>query len=94
MTILREAICGAVSVVTPPTVVTDGGVEKVNDSVESLIKTGLFKRVLALKEVTFSNWMIEARWRALKYQWLYLHPLESYASVRRLVAFYVQACNT
>ena len=66
--ILREAVCGAVNAVTPPTVVTDGGVENVNASVESLIEAGLFKRVLALKEVTFSNSMIEAWWRILKHQ--------------------------
>ena len=94
VTILREAVCGAVSAVTPPTVVTEGGVENVNASVEGLIKAGLFKRVLALKEVTFSNWMIEAWWRTLKYQWLYLHRLESYTIVKRLVAFYFQAHNT
>jgi hypothetical protein len=65
-----------------------------NAGVEGLIEAGLFRRVLALKEVTFSNSMIEAWWRALKYQWLYLHSLESFQTVKRLVAFYVQAHNT
>ena len=74
MAILREAVCGAASAVTPPTVVTDGGVENVNASVESVIEAGLSKPVLALKEVTLSNSMIEAWWRTLKYQWLYLYP--------------------
>lgn len=55
MTIVREAVCGAVSAVTPLTVLTDGGVENANASVESLVNAGLFKRVLTLKEVTFSD---------------------------------------
>ena len=37
--------------------------------------------------------MIEAWWRSLKHQWLFLHPLESVATIRRLVAFYVQEHN-
>ena len=52
---MREAVCGAVSAVTPLTVLTDGGVENANASVESLVNAGLFKRVLTLKEVTFSD---------------------------------------
>ena len=94
VTILREALGGAISAVDSPTVVTDGEVENVNADVEGFIEAGLFRRVVALKEVTFSNSMIEAWWRALKYQWLYLYPLESFQTVKRLVAFYVQAHNT
>lgn len=37
--------------------------------------------------------MIEAWWRSLKHQWLFLHPLESVATVRRLVVFYVHEHN-
>ena len=33
--------------------------------------------------------MIEAWWRSLKHQWLFLHSLDSAATIRRLVAFYV-----
>jgi hypothetical protein len=33
--------------------------------------------------------MIEAWWRCLKHQWLFLHSLDSVTTVRRLVAFYV-----
>ena len=38
--------------------------------------------------------MIEAWWRSLRHQWLYLHHLDSIATVRRLTAFYVQQHNT
>jgi putative transposase len=37
---------------------------------------------------------IEAWWRSLKYGWLFLHPLDSVAKVRRLVAFYVHEHNS
>ena len=37
--------------------------------------------------------MIEAWWRSLKHQWLFLHPLDSVATIRRLVAFYVDEHN-
>jgi hypothetical protein len=37
--------------------------------------------------------MIDAWWRSLKHQWLFLHSLDSIATVRRLVAFYVDEHN-
>ncbi len=37
--------------------------------------------------------MIEAWWRSLKHQWLFLHSLDSVTTVRRLVAFYVDEHN-
>jgi hypothetical protein len=37
--------------------------------------------------------MIEAWWRSLKHQWLFLHSLDSVTTVRRLVEFYVQEHN-
>jgi len=77
-----------------PTLVADAGVENVNAGVAGLIDSGLLRRVLALRDVTFSNAMIEAWWRTLKHQWLYLNTLDSLQTVRRLVAFYVEAHNT
>ena len=38
--------------------------------------------------------MIEAWWRVLKHQWLYLNTLDTVATVRKLVAFYVDQHNT
>jgi hypothetical protein len=37
--------------------------------------------------------MIEAWWRSLKHQWLFLHSLDSVTTVQRLVAFYVDEHN-
>jgi hypothetical protein len=51
------------------------------------------RALLAFTELKFSNSMIEAWWRSLKHHWLFLHPLESVATVRRLVAFYVDEHN-
>ncbi len=61
---------------------------------DELIVSGLLHRVLALRDVSFSNSLIEAWWRTLKHQWLYLNTLDSVETVRRLVAFYVEAHNT
>jgi len=77
-----------------PTVVADSGVENVNDQVDELVKAGVLNRILALVEVAFSNSMIEACWRSLRHQWLYLHMLDSFNSVRRLIAFWVDQHNT
>lgn len=77
----------------PPTVLSNGGVENVNQKVDELISSGLLRRVLAMTELRFSNSMIEAWWRTLKHQWLFLNSLDSVEKVRHLVAFYVEEHN-
>jgi len=77
-----------------PTVVADSGMENVNGQVDELVKAGVLNRILALVEVTFSNSIIEACWRSLRHQWLYLHMLVSFNSVKRLIAFWVDQYNT
>ena len=64
-----------------------------NAHVDELITSGVLRRVLAFTDLKFSNSMIEAWWRALKHQWLFLHSLDSVATVRRLVDFYVNEHN-
>ena len=46
-----------------------------------------------MTELKFSNSMIEAWWRSLKHDWLFLHALDRVPTVRRLVAFYVDEHN-
>ena len=70
---------------TAPVVLADTGVENVNAQVDALIHTGVLRRLLAFTELKFSNSMIEAWWRSLKDQWLFLHSLDSVTTVRRLV---------
>ncbi len=91
--VLLEASRGATSSDTTPVVLADSGVENVNAQVDELINTGVLRRLLTLTELQFSNSMIEAWWRSLKHQGLFLHALNSVATVRRLVAFYVDEHN-
>ena len=78
---------------TAPVVLADAGVENVNAQVDELITTGILHRVLAFTELQFSNSMIEAWWRYLKHQLLFLPSLDIVTTVRRLVAFYVDEHN-
>ena len=91
--VLVEASRVATPSATTPVVLADAGVENVNADIVDLIAAGVLRRVLAFTELKFSNSMIEAWWRALKHHWLFLHPLDSVSTVRRLVAFYVQEHN-
>jgi len=77
-----------------PTVIADSGVENVNAGVDQLMDEGVIRRVLAQVEVSFSNSMIEAFWRSLRHQWLYLHSLESFGHLDQLIDFYVREHNT
>jgi len=88
--VLVEVSRGATPSETTPVVLTDAGVENVNAQVDDLITTGVPRRVLAFTEQTVSNSVIEAWWRSLKHQWLFL---DSITTVRRLVAFYVDEHN-
>jgi len=91
--VLVEASRSATPSETMPVVLADAGVENVNAQVDELITTGVLRRVLAFTDLKFSNSMIEAWWRSLKHQWLFLHSLDSVTTVRRLVAFYVEQHN-
>ena len=93
VTVLLEASRAAAPSDTAPVVLADAGVENVNAQVDELIDAGVLRRLLALTELQFSNSMIEAWWRSLKHQWLFLHSLDSVTTVRRLVAFYVDEHN-
>jgi len=92
--VLSTAAAGLDLTTNPATVVADSGVENVNGEVDALLVPGHLRRVLAQVEVTFSNSMIEAWWRSLKHNWLFLNPLDTFAAVERLVAFYVEQHNT
>ena len=74
-------------------VLTDSGVENVNDTVDEVLSGGILRRVLAQVEIVESNSLVEAWWRGLRHQWLYLNTLDTAAAVRRLVTFYVEEFN-
>ena len=91
--VLVEAGRGVTPSEITPVVLADAGVENVNAHVDELITSGVLRRVLALTDLKFSNSMIEAWWRALKHQCLFLHSSDSVTTVRRLVEFYVDEHN-
>jgi hypothetical protein len=51
-------------------------------------------RVLAQVDVGYSNSMIEAFWRSIKHQWLFLNSLDSIERLRVLIQFFVEQHNT
>src|ERR1019366_2924182 len=76
-----------------PTVVADSGVENVNSTVDATLASAKLRRVLAQVEVVYSNSIIEAWWRSLKHQWLYLNTLDTMAHLETLIAFFVEEHN-
>ena len=78
----------------PPTLMVDDGGENLNAQVDALVERGVLHRVLAQSEVQFSNSMIEAWWRQLKHNWLFLNELDSLKKLHSLVAFYVSEHNS
>jgi len=92
--ILAEAAEGLRDSAHPATVIADSGIENVNADFDVLINSGLLRRALAQVDITFSNSMIEAWWRSLKHQWLFLNPLDTISTVRKLVEFYVNEHNS
>ena len=91
--ILRDAAVQLRDRFEETTVVADSGTENVNGEVDELLKDEALARVLAQVEVTFSNSMIEAFWRSLKHSWIFLHSLDNFTTLGRLIEFYVAAHN-
>jgi transposase InsO family protein len=71
----------------------DSGVENLNQDVDKLLEGGILERVIAQIDVTFSNSLIEAWWRSLKHQWLFLNHLDGLDTLRKLIEFYVTEHN-
>ncbi len=90
---MREAAVQLINRSGGTTIVADSGSDNVNGEVDQLLRDKELTRVLAQNEVTYSNSMIEAFFRSLKHAWLYLHTLDSFSALARLVEFYVAAHN-
>jgi putative transposase len=91
--ILREAAVQLSNRSRETTVVADSGSENVNGEVDAVLSDEELTRVLAQVEVTFSNSLIEAFWRSLKHSWIYLHTLDNFTALGRLIELYVTAHN-
>jgi len=92
--VLVDATRGSLSPDICHSFICDSGVENINDSVDELLRKGVLKRILAYVEIDLSNSLIEAWWRNLKHQWLFINTLDNITTLRRLVAFYANAHNT
>ncbi len=77
----------------PQSVMVDGGVENFNEAVSKLVTDGLMSLILAQTDLTYSNSLIEAFWRILKSQWLFINKLNNIETLRKLVEFYVDQHN-
>jgi transposase InsO family protein len=77
-----------------PLLFADSGIENINSAVDDTLFSACLERVLAQVDVAYSNSMIEAFWRSLKHQWLYLNSLDSIERLRVLVAFFIERPNT
>lgn len=77
-----------------PTLMADDGVENFNAQVDELVEKKVLYRVLAQTDVLASNSMIEAWWRSLKHNWLFLNTLDTFSRLRSLVEFYVKEHNS
>jgi len=77
-----------------PRVMMDNGIENFNKTMDAMETDGSIKRVLAQVDVRFSNSMIEAWWRQLSHNWLYLNSLDTFATVEQLIRFYVNEHNS
>ena len=71
----------------------DGGVENFNEAVNELVDQSGLRRIVAQTDVRFSNSLIERFWRALKYNWCFLHQLDDLSTLQRLVVFYIDQHN-
>ena len=81
-------------VTTTAAVFMDSGVENLNSDVDKAFEGSALQRIIAQIDVSFSNSLIEAWWRSLKHQWLYMNSLDSIERLRILVAFFVEQHNT
>jgi len=77
-----------------PLLYADSGIENINTAVDATLFSACLERVLAQVDVAYSNSMIEAFWRSLKHQWLYLNSLDSIERLRSLVEFFIEQHNT
>ena len=77
-----------------PLLFADSGIENINSVGDATLLSACLERVLAQVDVAYSNSMIEAFWRPLKHQWLYLNSLDSIERLRSLVKFFVDEHNT
>ena len=72
---------------------TDGGSENTVIGSDGDLR-GLAQHVVAQVDIVQSNSLIERLWHQLRHRWLYLHQLDSFAALEKLIAAYMTDHNT
>ena len=76
-------------------VIVDDGSENKGSVVDPVFSdVPVLERIVAQIQISFSNSMIEAFFSRLKHGWLYINDLRDFATLEKLIAFYVQEHNT
>lgn len=92
-TILKEAREALVDHEAKVNVMTDGGSENlVVHQDDDLVAVA--DHVVAQVDVVQSNSMVEALWSQLRHRWLYVHQLDSFPGLERLIAMYFADHNS
>ncbi len=86
--LLNESLEAIQATALPIRVVTDGGCENL-----VLAEMKQIAHVVAQVDITQSNSMVEALWLQIKSWWLFLHTLDSFATLQRLVEKYFDDHN-
>ena len=75
--------------------ISDGGPENNNKFVDGFLekKEISIKKLIAQKDISFSNSIVEAMNKILKYQYLYLHDIPNIESLRKHLEHYVPMYN-
>lgn len=76
-----------------PNIFCDSGVENINSNIDGLINNNLIQRTIAGIDIEFSNSMIEALFRSMKHNYLYLKDILGFESLKSHVNFYVTEHN-
>ena len=73
--------------------ITDGGSENTAGSVTEYLSSTNLKRLIAQKDIIYSNSMIEAFFKALKNNYFYYQKIRSVEDIKRKLKFYVTQHN-
>ena len=85
--LVRQAL-KAIQVSSPIQVMTDGGSENL-----SITKMSEVCHVVAQVDIAQSNSLIESLWFQIRSRWLYLHTLDSFQTLERLIEKYFRDHN-
>ncbi|NRA63486.1 MAG: hypothetical protein HRU19_03320, partial [Pseudobacteriovorax sp.] len=91
--LIRQAIEKTRSITLKPTLMCDQGTENLNSEVDSLLEEQDIKRVVAQIDIDFSNSMVEALFKRMKYNYLFNHPLTSLQTLREKLNYYIEESN-